>query len=375
MYPPRIVLGLMMVAVLALSLRAGLAQAQTPPVIAEADGATEEPESAYPPARNLEEALRLALQGVREVEKEAYGTRSTLLRADFYVQEAFRFDPSNRKAEYIAGRMNRLIGRSRDAFSQVTQYVRSAEGSVDWEAWKFLGDLHYDGKYYVQSEGKYRRAAELAPDEATIYISWARNCIRRAQRTEAVEKALKAVTLDPTSIDAHTVLAEAFEEIGRFAEAVTASKRAIRQLLGQLQERPGELQLLLLIQSRHLALQGTLRRLMNKQPSLASAYTDYVQSIEAATKIDQTVKMHEMLAATANGIVATQPDTPPEMIQQLVEFSIPLNQQSRAIEVLEAYLEQSPGNAGALQALRDLRAAGTAEDATAAASTTPTPLN
>lgn len=333
----------------------------------------EETETTYPPAANLDEALRMALEAIREVEKDSIGSKDMLAKADFYTQEAFRFDPTNRKAEYITGRMNRLIGRSRDAFSQVSKYVRSPEGSVDWEAIKILGDMHYAGRYYVQAEGKYRRAAKLAPDEPSIYVGWSRNCIKRGQRNEAVDFARKAAKLDPTDVDAYTVLAEALQKANRYAEAVDASKAALRQLQGRLNDNPGDLQLLMLVSYRHKALQEILRGLMNKSPTTASAYTDYVHSLMESSRIDRIIKTHEMRKATANGIEATQPDTPPELIQQFVQFSLSLNQQDDAIEVLEAYLEQKPGDPTILQAIEKLRAP-SAKDATAAASTPPVPL-
>lgn len=371
--PLRIVLSVIGVAWLGLGVRAAWGQPQTAPETTGAVVAAEEPATEYEPARDLEEALRLALEAVREVEAESFGSREKLLRADFYQQEAVRFDPSNRKAEYIAGRMNRLIGRSRDAFSQVSDYVRSAEGSVDWEAWKILGDLHLSGKYYVQAEGKYRRAAELSPDEASIYVGWARNCMKRGKRDEAVEKARLAVKLDPTKIDGQTVLAEALEKVNRLDESAKASQDAIGQLIGELQGHPGDLQLLLLVQSQHVALQETLRGLMRKNPETASAYTDYIQSIMDSTEIDRSIKMHEMRAAAVNGIEATQPNTPPQLIEELVKIALALNQPTEAIEVLEAYLEQDPGDATALAGLDKLRAA-SAKNATAVASTPSTPL-
>ena len=116
------------------------------------------------------------------------------------------------------------------------------------------------------------------------------------------------------------------------------------------------------------------RGLMKKQPKLGSAYLDYNDSITESTRLDGAVKMHEMHASCANGIAATQPDTPPELLRQLVEFSVPLSKQAEDIEVLESYLELNPGNPIAMEGLAKLRDSMNAKNATADASTPPTPL-
>ena len=100
--------------------------------------------------------------------------------------------------------MNRMMGRGRDAFTQIEQYIKNTvEGKTDWEAFKILGDLHYENTYYIQARQKYQRAGVLNPNEPSIYIGLARARMKLAQRQGAIEAAKMAVTLDAMSAEAH----------------------------------------------------------------------------------------------------------------------------------------------------------------------------
>jgi len=345
---PRVCLltGLVSFAVVATADAVGQAQSPAP---------AQEPPS-FEPARDLSDALQRATAAVREAEERGPDSVAKFKEAQFYTREAFKFDPVNAKAEFISGRLNRLINRTRDAFSQVQKYVKTPEGSVDWEGFKVLGDLHYEGKYYVQADAKYRRAAQLAPGEPSVYIAWSRCNLKLAKRELAIRYARKAVELDPTSADPYEALAEALVEDKQFDEAKAATIAAMRQTRLQLRDNPADVQLLTRLQAGHQSLQGILTSLIRKDATVGAYYVEYSNSVAEALEFNRLITLHRLQFSLEQGIVATQPNTPPQLIERYAEVSAAVMKNKRAVEVLEKYLQAHPLDETATKAVEKLKA-------------------
>ena len=335
---------------------------QTAPRASTGSGDTPSPESdedqEFEPAKSLADALGRALKAIRKAEESTVTARDktrAMREAHFYVQEAHRFEPNNYKAEFIAGRLNRLIGRSRDAFRQVQDYVsKSPEGEVDWEAFKILGDMFRGGSYYVQAASKYSRAAQLAPREASIFISWSRCCLGQGKRSEAIELAEQAVQLESLSAEPHEVLADALLADQQFDGAKNSIRAAIERTRLELQEDPASQMLLQDIRRQYQVLQKILDQLLKNDPTNGSAYLELTDAALAYSEVYRQLILHELQKRLKDGILATQPKTPPELIERFAEFSAAIMKHEQAVKVLRAYLEANPLDEVARKALRNL---------------------
>ena len=335
--------------------------AQVTPRASTGSGDTPSPESAedqeYEPARNLADALERALRAVRVAEHPSVkpGDKARAMRETyFYIQEAEQFEPSNHKAEFIAGRLNRLVGRSRDAFGQVQGYVKSPEGSVDWEGFKILGDLFQEGSYYVQAATKYSRAAQLAPREASIFMSWSRCCLSQTRRAEAITLAEQAVQLDSLSAEPHEVLADALLADQKLIAAKSSIRAAIERTRLDLREDPASHALLTDARRQYQVLQKILDTILNTDPANGSVYLEFTEAALAYSEVYRRLILHELQKRLKEGILRTQPKTPPELIEKFAEISATTMRHEQAVKVLQGYLEKNPLDETARRALRTL---------------------
>ena len=216
-------------------------------------------EDAYPAPADLKDALDRATEAIREAERGGPDMQAKLQEAEHYVVAALGLDAANLRADFINGRMNMLIGRSRDAFGQVSSYASSPEGAKDWEAFKILGDLLLQGTYYVQAEAKYKQALELNPNEASIYIGLAECARNRGRRLDAITYAQQAQQLDPSSAEAYDAYAEALQAQGMLEEAREAVRASIGLTQTALRDRPTDTALLSKLYTRYGSLQNILQ--------------------------------------------------------------------------------------------------------------------
>lgn len=362
-------------AVLAVGPPAAAQIAEPPPEVAPEGEASPElqapepvPVGTFEPAGSLTLALERALAAVRAAEKGGPDARAKFLEARFYNQEALKYDQVNLKAGFISARLNILMGQTRLAFSEVRDYTKkSAEGSVDWEAYRILGDLHFAGTYYVQAEAHYREAARLAPSEPSIFVGLSKCALKQAKRPMAVQFAQKAVQLDPRSAENLEVFSEALVENSMLPDAKTAIVRARDLTRAELQEDPSSLQLLARLQTEHQSLQKIIRAQLRKDSSDGRLYLEMTESMLEAADLNRLTVLHQLQGNLQVGLEATQPKTPPELIAKYAEVSAALHKHREAIETLEKYLEKNPLDEAARQSLDMLKAGLEVEPAVASA--------
>lgn len=330
-------------------------------------------EEAYPAPADLEDALDRATEAIREAERGGADMQAKLKEAEHYVVAALGLDPANLRAEFINGRMNMLIGRARDAFSQVSSYASSPEGAKDWEAFKIWGDLLLQGTYYVQAEAKYKQARELNPNEASIYIGLAECASNRGRRLDAITYAQRAQQLDPSSADGYDAYAGALQAQGMLEEAREAVRAAIGLTQTALRDQPADTALLFKLYARYGSLQSILQTLVQEgrragaDPSLYTEHVlEYVETVLAKTEIGRLLAVHQVWIALEGTIASGESSPPPELVYKLAELSLVIRQYDRAVELLEEVLAADATDAKARALLEELRAAAAGPPATAA---------
>lgn len=367
----QLVAGTVVVALVGLSPHAARAQELDDLVLVEEQPAERPPGPAqddFPAPVDLKEALDLATEAVRAAEQRGPDIQDKLREAEFYVQHARLFDRVNLRADFINARMNILIGRPRDAYTQVSRYVRtSPEGASDWEAFRVLGDLLLQGRYYVQAEAKYKQALELNPNEVSIYLGLAQCSSSRARRLEAVEYAHTAVQLDSTSPEAHDVYASALMAQGALEEAREAVRTSIALTQTALRDSPSDTALLRKLYTRYGLLQTILEYLTpqaagpGNDPNVHADRTlEYVEIVLARAEIARLLAIHRLWTRLQNTIDSAESGSPPKLVYEFAELSMVLERYDRAVKLLEDLLAADPTEARARELLEELRAAAAA---------------
>ncbi|HUU85844.1 MAG TPA: hypothetical protein VM243_20290 [Phycisphaerae bacterium] len=324
-------------------------------------------EGAFPAPADLKDALDRATAAVRAAEERGPDAGDKLQEAEFYVQTALSMEPANPRAEFLNGRMNILIGRSRDAYTQISNYAAS-DGSADWEAFKVLGDLHLQGKYYVLAEAKYKQALELNPTNVSVLIGLAQCANARAKRAEAIEYATRALRLDNTSAEAYDAYAAAQSAQGNLEEARQAIRAAIALTQTAMRERPDDVALLTKLYTRFGTLQKNLDslRLQASAPGsdpnmLAERTLEFVETVQARTEVARVLAMRQLTDLLERAIKQDKSGPPPKLVYKLAQLALITEQHEPAIELLEEVLAVDGADARALELLDELRAAAAAE--------------
>ena len=311
---------------------------------------------------DLDEALRLALEAVRQAEKRGSDFEEKLKEANFYTQAAIQNDPGNAKARFISARLNILVGRSRDAFSQINEYVRSPEGEADpelWEAFRILGDLYFEGGYYVLAEAKYKKAERLNPTDAGIHIGLCRCALKRGRPGEAIGFAQAAIQDDPALPEARDAYAEALFRNQDLDQARQAIRDAIDRTRTRLRDNPSDTALLAGLVARYQFHQQVLKAVIQRDPTAAQAYRDLAQVALEHADTRRMQVMHQVLAILEQGIAATEPNTPSALVHDYAGVLAGLGRLDQAVAALEKQLVVDPANTTTQEMLARLKAART----------------
>ena len=313
-------------------------------------------DSQFEEPANLADALERSLAAVREAEEGGPQAQEKLKEARFYSQTARRLDPANAKAEYIFGRMNILIGRSRDAFSQINKYVQTPEGANDWEAFRVLGQLYFASGYYEQAQAKFARAAELNSQDEKTLLGLSKTATKLGRRLQAVDAARIAVKQNPSSADAQVVLAEALAGVELLDQAKMAVEAAIDHTLVLLRDDPGNDTLLAKLNLRHQLYQQILSALIRRDPAVAQPYLDMAQSVLAQAEVQRALTMNQVLRLLEQGITDTAPNTPAGLKYEYAGLATAVGRHDQAVTVLEELLEIDPTDDTARKMLDRIKA-------------------
>jgi len=319
----------------------------------------------FPPAANLEEALAKALDAIRQAEKQGSNYDQKLAEASFYTQAALSFDQNHPKANFIAARISILLGRPREAFTKINDYIATPEGNGDWEAFKILGDLHYAGGYYEQAITKYRRAITLNPAEARTYVGLCRALGKRGQRREAIETARTAVEKDPTLPEAYDVSMSALMEIDQYGLALEAARSAISHTKEKLAQDPQNLVLIQNLRQRRQNEQTIIGVLLKQnledptKPTAVDLYKNYVLSVLDQAEANRMLAAHQAMGVLEKGLSAGRPPPAGVLLDVYVDTAIHLDLRPRATQKLEEYAKANPSNSAVSEALARLQGSST----------------
>src|SRR6185436_9628939 len=73
-----------------------------------------------------------------------------------------------------------------------------------------LARVHDQGEDWDESIKEYKKALEIAPNDANIYASMARTYLSQRNRDEAIKSAQKSVEIDRDNLGAHHLLADIY---------------------------------------------------------------------------------------------------------------------------------------------------------------------
>lgn len=102
-----------------------------------------------------------------------------------------------------------------------------ADDPANAELWRRLGDVQYALGHERAALEHYRRAAELAPDQAQIQEQLGLALMRHGQLDAALAAAEKAVALDPNRPPSYLALGSVYQALRRFRDAQSAYERAV----------------------------------------------------------------------------------------------------------------------------------------------------
>jgi tetratricopeptide (TPR) repeat protein len=138
------------------------------------------------------------------------------------VLEKARNNPGDFKAQVEAAQSYYQIGM----FPEAIEYLKKAQ-QIDPKhlaVTATIANLYFDAKNYAEAEAWYRRAAEIKPDEAGIYVEIAATLIQRDQPNpdKAIQEIERALKIDPKDTHAleHLIEAHLLKKDARSAEEV-----------------------------------------------------------------------------------------------------------------------------------------------------------
>jgi len=97
----------------------------------------------------------------------------------------------------------------------------------DYNAWMYLGTVHYSAKRHDDARKAYKKAIELKPDYFLANLNLGRLEVSQKQYDPAIVVLLKAVEIDPASADANHLLGEAYLQNKKGSLAVGYLNKAI----------------------------------------------------------------------------------------------------------------------------------------------------
>jgi tetratricopeptide (TPR) repeat protein len=97
-------------------------------------------------------------------------------------------------------------------------------------AFTLCGQIFMAQGNYVEADDMFRRAADLVPDDASLYFSWGRTLSILGFHELAIEKYQKASDIDPFDGDIYDSWGNTLKTLGRFNEAGEVYKKASKYL-------------------------------------------------------------------------------------------------------------------------------------------------
>lgn len=97
----------------------------------------------------------------------------------------------------------------------------------DFNAWMYIGTIHYSAKRYDDARNSYKKALELKPDYLLANLNLGRLELSQKQFDAAIAALTRAVEIDPASADSNHLLGEAYLQNKKGSLAVGYLNKAI----------------------------------------------------------------------------------------------------------------------------------------------------
>ena|GEM_PF-4705469 len=339
-------------------------------------GQEPEPSPAIPAVEEIatdEPAANFAEMTLEELVDEAYGdivtaethgpdAEDAVKRLAELLPAIRRRDPLNDDANFIEGRLKLLLGRAREAIQLIGEhYVKSRKGENDWLAFKLLGDLYFQSKYYTMARGKYQRAVELSPREPEPYAGLAQTELALARPHKAVEHARQAIDRDNPGTPSernpkyHATLATALLGDRKPEEAAEAITAAVGLARDRARQDPTNPALLVQLDSYIELLEQIIQTLILNFPERAEAYARLARVSQERAQITHLLSFHHILHSLEQGMGQFEPDRPPVLLLEKAKLLLAVGNVDEAAEVLTDLLDREPDNAEAQQLLHRSR--------------------
>lgn len=199
-----------------------------------------------------------------------------------------------------------------------------------------------DARHARKAEESHLRATgKTLKDAADLNISLGQAYMARGQLDLAMEKLQKAITLDPKSSDAHTVIAVLYEQIGNAAKALEHYIRA-QKLAPDSGNANNNLGRYLCGQGDYPAADKMFARAL-LDPFYKSPETALVNRGTCAFKAGN----HELAVTSLRAALQRSPNNPTALLQ-MAQVSLVDNDLLRSRAFLERYLAGSPAAADTL---------------------------
>ena len=310
----------------------------------------------------LEELVDEAKEAIITAEARGPDADDAMRRLGELLPAIRRRDPLNNDANFIDGRAKLLLGRAREAIQLIGEhYVKEGKGKNDWLAFKLLGDLYFQSKYYTMARGKYQRAVELSPREPEPYAGLARTELALARQHKAVEYARRAIDRDNPGSPSernpkyHATLATALLGDRKPEEASEAVATAVELAREKARKDPTNPALLVELDSYNVLLEQIVQTIILNYPERAEEHAHLARVSQERAQITHLLSLHRILHTLEQGIEQFEPDRSEKLLLEKAKLLLAVGNVDEAVEVLSNLLDKDPDNAEAKQLLHSVR--------------------
>jgi len=304
----------------------------------------------------LEEIVAQAYESIEVAEARGPGAPEALLRTNQLVGAIRMQDPLNDDAEFLAGRVNLVSGRPREAIGLIRNYAASRKGANDWLAFKLLGDLYQQAKYYTLARDKYNVAIELNPrnPEPHAGLAWTELSLARAeQAVQAVQAAIELAK--PERDPAHyALLAQAFAQDRKVDEASEAASTAVDIAREKARDDPTDPALLANLERYSLVLETIIQNIIANYPERTGEYARLIRTQKERAGIAHLRSLHAILYKIENDAQRLASDAPASLLLEQAKLLLDVGDEQKAAQVLTDLLAKDPDSAEARQLLAQL---------------------
>lgn len=321
-----------------------------------------------PSEMSPEEMVLEAYQLIEHAEEGGADAKDYIARVNEMVTSIRLRNPIDADADFLDGRVQLLMGRPREAIGLISRYSSSRKGENDWLAFKLLGDLYSQAKYYSMARDKYYKAIELKRDESEAHAGLAQAELAMSRPHVAAKAARKAVELESIKPaeeqDAriYAVLTQALLGERKPEEADAVIKQAIELAEAKVKRDPTNAQLLGQLDAFYGMEEKVVQAILISYTERTQEYVRLVRIRKQRVEISYLNGLHSVLNQIDQYIEQTAPDVPPSLYLEKARLLLAVGDEGGGVAVLRDLVGRDPSNAEARALLDNLQAAAASGD-------------